>query len=215
MSRAGRTVQIHPGADDNASGSSALLEIAEAFSHMKGQNKRTVVFMAFSGEELGLKGSLHYVNNPLFPKGNPNLSKHIFMLNIDMIGHLAKNKTTLADDAVSPADIGDLVKKLSEKYPFAKKITLRGGGGSDHAPFYNKKIPVAFLHTGLHEFYHTPKDTPEKINYEGLEKIAEYGFELAWEVCNGNKPEFDFGSFSEMGYEHDHGHKELPFEEKP
>ena len=216
MSRANKITKIHPGADDNASGSVALLEIAEAFSVLKGQNKRTVVFMAFSAEEMGLKGSLHYVNNPLFPRNNPSLSKHIFMLNMDMIGHLSKNKTASFDDAISSADIGDLIKKLNDKYVFAKKITLRGASGSDHAPFYNKKIPVAFLHTGLHEYYHTPRDTAEKINYEGLEKVTRYGFELAWEVCNsGQKPEFDVGSFNEMDYSHDHGHKELPFEEKP
>lgn len=215
MSRT-KELKIHPGADDNASGSVALLEIAEAFSLMKGQNKRTVVFMAFSAEEMGLKGSIHYVNNPLFPKNDPNLSKHIFMLNMDMIGHLTKNKTAVFDDGQSSFDIGDLIKKYSKKYSFARKITLRGASGSDHAPFYNKKIPVAFLHTGLHEFYHTPRDTPEKINYEGLEKISKYAFELVWDVCNSvKKPEFDVGSFSEMDYSHDHGHKDLPFEEKP
>ena len=58
------------------------------------------------------------------------------------------------------------------------------------------------------------RSTPDRINYEGLEKIAEYAFELAWEVCNGSKPEFDVGSFSEMGYDHDHGHKETPFDEE-
>lgn len=216
MSRSRESAKIHPGADDNASGSVALLEIAEAFALMKGQNKRTVVFMAFSAEEMGLKGSIHYVNNPLFPKSDPSLSKHIFMLNLDMIGHLTKNKTASFDDAHSSADVGDLIKKYSAKYSFARKVTLRGASGSDHAPFYNKKIPVAFLHTGLHEFYHTPKDTADRINYEGIEKISKYAFELVWEVCNSDKkPEFDVGSFSEMDYAHDHGHKDLPFEEKP
>jgi hypothetical protein len=216
MSRSNSQLKIHPGADDNASGSVALLEIAEAFSVLKDQTKRTVVFMAFSAEEMGLKGSLHYVKNPLFPRDNPNLSKHIFMLNMDMVGHLSKNKTVAFDDASSSIDIGELIKKFSDKYYFAKKITLRGASGSDHAPFYNRKVPVAFLHTGLHEYYHTPKDTADRINYEGLEKVAKYGFELTWEVCNKvSKPEFDYGSFSEMDYSHDHGHKDSPFEEKP
>ena len=208
--------KIHNGADDNASGSVSLLEIAQAFSVLKGQNKRTVVFMAFSGEEMGLKGSLHYVNNPRFPKGSPDIKKHIFMLNIDMIGYLGKNKTIAADDGSSSPDIGFIIKQLSDKYSFAKNITLRGSGGSDHAPFYNKRVPVAFLHTGLHQNYHTPRDTCEKINYDGLQKITKYAFELAWTVCNAvERVEFDYGSFKEMDYEHDHGAKDMPLEEIP
>lgn len=208
--------RIHNGADDNASGSVALLEIAEAFTVLKGQNKRTIVFMAFSAEEMGLKGSYHYVNNPKFPKGNPDINKHIFMLNMDMIGYLGKTKTLAMSDGSSSPDVGFIIKQLSEKYSFAKNITLRGSGGSDHAPFYNKKVPVAFLHTGLHEYYHTPKDTSDRINYDGLEKISKYGFELAWNVCNAvEKVEFNLSSFKEMDLDHDHGQKDLPFEEKP
>jgi len=208
--------KIHPGADDNASGSVALLEIAKAFSQLKGQNKRTVAFMAFSAEEMGLLGSSHYVNNPIFPKGNPDIKKHIFMLNMDMIGYLNQGKTVAVETNDSSLDIGSYVNQLSAKYSFAKSITLRGSSGSDHAPFYNKKVPVAFLHTGLHPYYHTPKDTPDKINYEGLEKVTKYGFELAWKVCNDDKkPAFDYGSFKEMDFNHDHGQKDMPFEEKP
>lgn len=208
--------KIHPGADDNATGTAALMEIARAFKHLEGQNKRTVVFMAFSGEEMGLLGSYHYVNNPLFPKGGPDISKHIFMLNMDMIGYLNKGKTVAFDTNESSADIGSAINELSKKYAFAKTVTLRGASGSDHAPFYNKKVPVAFLHTGLHPYYHTPKDTPDKINFEGLEKVAKYGFELAWNICNADKkPAFDYGSFKEMDYGHDHGQKDMPFGEKP
>lgn len=215
MSRWGGN-RIHPGADDNASGSVALLEIAKAFSKLKGQNRRTVVFMAFSAEEMGLKGSLHYVNNPIFPKGNPDLKKHVFMLNMDMIGYLGKGQTLAFNDGNSSPDIGEIIKGLSNKYNFASTITYRGASGSDHAPFYNKKVPVAYLHTGLHKHYHTPSDTADKINYEGLERVARYGFELAWVVTNAtDKPQFDYGSFTEMDYDHDHGQKELPFTEKP
>ena len=214
MSRFGGN-KIHPGADDNASGSVALLEIAKAFNELKGQNKRSVAFMAFSAEEMGLLGSIHYVNNPVFPIGNPNINKHIFMLNMDMIGYLGKAKTVAFDDGSSSIDVGEVIKKLGTKYSFAKSITLRGSGGSDHAPFYNKKIPVAFLHTGLHPYYHTPNDTSDRINYEGLTKVTKYGFELGWNVCNSdNKPEFNYGSFKEMDYNHDHGQKDIPFEGK-
>lgn len=208
--------KIHNGADDNASGSVALLEIAEAFSAMKGQNKRTIVFMAFSAEEMGLKGSIHYVNNPKFPKGDPDIKKHVFMLNMDMIGYLGKSRAAVFDDGSSSPDVGLIIKQLSEKYSFAKNITLRGTSGSDHAPFYNKRVPVAFLHTGLHEYYHTPRDTSEKINYDGLEKITKYGFDLLWTICNTTeKVEFDYGSFQEMDYNHDHGQKDALIEETP
>jgi len=208
--------RIHNGADDNASGTAALIEMAEALSAMKGQNKRTIVLMAFSAEEMGLLGSIHYVNNPKFPKGNPNIKKHIFMLNMDMIGYLGKSKTVAFDDGSSSPDVGFIIKQLTEKYSFAKNVTLRGSGGSDHAPFYNKRVPIAFLHTGLHEYYHTPKDTADKINYEGLEKVARYGFELAWTVCNAvERVEFDYGSFKEMDLLHDHGQKDMPLEEMP
>lgn len=208
--------RIHPGADDNASGSVALIEIAKAFTEMKGQNKRSIAFMAFSAEEMGLLGSIHYVKNPLYPLGNPSLGKHVFMLNMDMIGYLGKAKTVAFDDGTSSIDVGDIIKRLGSKYDFAKSVTLRGGGGSDHAPFYNKKIPVAFLHTGLHPYYHTPSDTPDRINFEGLTKVAKYGFELAWQVCDvNNRPEFNYGAFKEMDYNHDHGQKDVPFEVKP
>jgi len=208
--------KIHPGADDNATGTAALMEIARAFKYLEGQNKRTVIFMAFSGEEMGLLGSYHYVNNPLFPKGNPDITKHVFMLNMDMIGYLNQGKTVAFETNESSPDIGSAINELSKKYAFAKTVTLRGASGSDHAPFYNKKVPVAFLHTGLHPYYHTPKDTPDKINYEGLEKVTKYGFELAWNVCNADKkPAFDYGSFKEMDYSHDHGQKDMQFGDKP
>ena len=208
--------RIHNGADDNASGTAALIEMAEAFVAMKGQNKRTVVLMAFSAEEMGLKGSVHYVNNPKFPKGNPDINKHIFMLNMDMIGYLGKTKSTVFNDGSSSPDVGFIIKQLSEKYSFAKSVTIRGSGGSDHTPFYNKKIPVAFLHTGLHDYYHTPKDTAEKINYDGLQKVARYGFELAWNVCNAvERVEFNYGAFSELDYNHDHGQKDISNEGNP
>ena len=172
--------------------------------------------MAFSAEEMGLKGSLHYVNNPLFPRANPSIAKHIFMLNMDMVGYLGQAQTASFEDGSSSPDIGQIIKDLGNKYSFAKSITLRGSSGSDHAPFYNKKVPVAFLHTGLHSYYHTPKDTADKINFDGLVKVTKYGFELAWTVCNStNKPEFDYGSYREMDYNHDHGQKDLPFPEKP
>lgn len=162
MSRS-RKIDIHPGADDNASGTVALMEIAQAFSMLKGKNKRTVVFQSYSAEEMGLIGSRYYCNNPTFPQSSPNINKHIFMLNMDMVGYLGKGKYAVAFSAgESSVDISTIIDELVPKYSFAKSITSRGSGGSDHASFYNKKVPIAFLHTGLHDYYHTPEDTADK-----------------------------------------------------
>jgi len=207
MSLSGK-IDVHPGADDNASGTVALLEIAQAFALLKGKNKRTVVFQSYSAEEMGLIGSQYYCNNPVFPKGRPSISKHIFMLNMDMVGYLGKGQYQAAFSAEeSSADISKIISELEGKYSFAKGITSREGDGSDHASFYNKKIPIAFLHTGLHDYYHTPEDTANKINYQGVEKVAKYGFELTWKVVQSNMPpKFNYGGFRPMEYIHDHGH---------
>lgn len=212
MSRSKR-IEIHPGADDNASGTVALMSIAKAFSILKGQNKRTVVFQSYSAEEMGLIGSRYYCNNPVFPKENPNIKKHVFMLNLDMVGYLGKGiYTSSFSSGESSLDISDIISKLGDKYSFAKDITSRGSGGSDHASFYNKGVPIAFLHTGGHRHYHTPEDTADKINYDGVEQVAKYGFELAWQVVQAeNPPKFNYGGFKPMPYTHDHGYAEVPF----
>jgi hypothetical protein len=213
MSRAPAQRRVHPGADDNASGTVALLELAQAFSMVKTKCKRTVVFQAYSAEEMGLIGSRYYCDNPLYPKNKPSINSHIFMLNMDMVGYLGKGDyfASFIEGDSSP-DIGLIIGELNKKYNFAKSITSRGSGGSDHASFYNKRVPVAFLHTGGHPHYHTPNDTPDKINYDGLEQVAQYAFELAWRVVDSEtNPKFNHAAFREMEYTHDHGHPELPF----
>lgn len=211
MSRAGGG-KIHPGADDNASGTVALIQIAKTFATLKGQNKRTIVFMSFSAEEMGLIGSRYYCDNPIFPKDNPNIRKHIFMLNMDMVGYLGKTKVVSFNEGESSPDVSSMIKELSGKYSFATSITGRRSGGSDHASFYNKQVPIAFLHTGLHDYYHTPQDTADKINFSGVADVAKYGFELTWKIVNSDaKPSFNYGGFQEMEYTHDHGHKDVPF----
>lgn len=205
--------EVHNGADDNASGTAALLVLAKAFSMLKGKNKRTVVFMSFSAEEMGLIGSAHYVRNPKFPIGNPNLKNHVFMLNMDMIGYLDKGKYYgWFASGQSSVDIDRHIRELNQKYQFAIRITSRRSGGSDHAVFYNRGIPVAFLHTGLHRYYHTPDDDAHRINYEGMEKVAKYAFELAWRICQSDKrPKFNQKDFKPMHCTHDHGHRDVPF----
>jgi putative aminopeptidase FrvX len=205
MSRTPRRIEIHNGADDNASGTTCVLEIAEAFSMLK--PKRTVMFQLYSAEEMGLIGSRYYCNNPTMPKVNPVMNKHVFMLNLDMVGYLGRGTYFASfSDGNSSIDIDRYIKNLNRKYVFADRITSRRGGGSDHASFYNKRVPVAFLHTGMHRHYHTPDDTAEKIDCHGMQEIAKYAFELAWRVANEDKaPVFNKADFREMEYIHDHG----------
>ena len=210
MSRS-RKIEVHNGADDNASGTAALLEIAQAISKLK--PKRTIVFQAYSAEEMGLIGSRFYVDHPKFPLKNPDIKKHVAMINMDMVGYLDKGYHYAAFlEGDSSIDLNKNIEELNKKYKFAKKITARGGGGSDHASFYNKKIPVAFLHTGGHPYYHTPEDDADKLNYKGLELVSRYAFELLWKIAEKyEKPEFNEAAFIELPYTHDHGNPDMPF----
>lgn len=185
----------YPGADDNASGVAGVMAAATALSKYKDKLNHTVLLQFYSAEELGLIGSKYYVNNPLFPEKNPDINKHIAMINLDMIGYLKKgyseheNVTRYRDDNEwivfnysNVVSLKDVVNKLSNKYVFAKNISGYRPGGSDHAPFYNKGIPVVFLHTGSHPHYHKPSDTPDKLNYEGLTGVAKLALEIVMEV---------------------------------
>jgi hypothetical protein len=203
--------RIHPGADDNASGTVALMQIAKAFSMLT--PKRTVVFQSYSAEEMGLIGARYYCNNPVFPKNGPSIRKHIAMINLDMVGYLGRGMYFAGFHAGnSSLDMRGHINELNNKYSFARSITSTGSGGSDHACFYNKRIPVAFMHTGGHPHYHTPADTADKINYAGIDKVATYTFELAWKVANSPvRVSFNYGGFKPMEYKHDHGHPDMPF----
>jgi hypothetical protein len=202
----GQGLKIHPGADDNASGTTALIEIARAHAKCKSQVKRTTIFMAFSGEEMGLVGSRYYCNNPVFPKNGPSMSKHIFMLNMDMIGYLNKGRL-MADwgdaEKVTP-DLKGIMNDLSGKYTFARSITSSGSGGSDHASFAAKNVPVCILHTGQHPQYHTPQDTVDRINMPGMTQVTKYATELAWRI--GHAPRFASyygGELKKSEFDHD------------
>ncbi len=164
--------EVHNGADDNGSGTVAVLELAEAFSEIKDEINRTFVFIAFSGEEMGLKGSYYYTRYPVFP-----IEDTVFMLNLDMVGWL-REKDYLYALNVRSFQIKMLFIKLSKNYPFEPRFST--SRGSDHYPFYIAGVPVAFLHTGLHAYYHTKDDDVEWIDFDGLELITEYAFDLLW-----------------------------------
>jgi Zn-dependent M28 family amino/carboxypeptidase len=167
--------EIHNGADDNASGTVAILEIAEALSMIKDDLKRTVLFIAFSGEEYGLLGSTHYISYPIFP-----LHDTVLMINFDMVGNLIDKNFVVGNSADFTKNILTDIDE-SETYPF--DITLMGPiGGSDHAVFGNSGIPIIFPTTGLHVRYHTPDDDAEYINFEGLTQITRLIYELIYRV---------------------------------
>jgi len=210
MSRS-RKIAIHPGADDNASGSAALLEVAEAFSRYTKSNKlkKTISFQFYSGEEMGLLGSRFYCENPILPLESASIKKHVAMVNMDMIGYLGKGQFLVADELISSKTMRALAVTLKQKYPFSTNITSFGTGGSDHAPFYNKRIPIAFLHTGLHAHYHTPTDTHEKLNYQGMEDISKYAFEYVLVLAGQKDVDFNNKEFKAMSYDHDHGQVDI------
>lgn len=159
--------EIHNGADDNASGTAALIEIARILSTREKKLPRRIVFIAFTAEESGLIGSAHYVREPLVP-----MEDTIAMLNLDMVGRLDDEKliiqgTQTADEFVT------LVDQLEEKYDFDVTKRPGGTGPSDHSSFYLKNVPVMHFFTGTHRDYHRPSDDYDKINSNGMRRISQ------------------------------------------
>jgi hypothetical protein len=172
--------RIYNGADDNASGVSALIEIAEAFVESKVVPKHTLIFVAFNAEEMGLIGSQFYVSYPVKP-----LDKLILMINLDMVGRLdGKDELDLQSSRISK-DLKKLIDKLDDDYPFDFDLT-RAGSRSDHANFANEEIPVLFFHTGGHNLYHTTGDEVDTVDFDGLEKITKFVFDLTFTLAVDN-----------------------------
>lgn len=155
---ASKKPEIHHGADDNASGTAGVMALAEYFSSLSTRPKRSLLFMAFSGEELGLLGSAHYVKDPILP-----LDRTVAMLNMDMIGRMVDNKLIVSGSGTSPA-WNPLIDAVNSAANFNLAKSESGFGASDQQSFYTAKIPVLFFFTGLHSDYHKPSDTADKIN---------------------------------------------------
>ncbi|AUC83012.1 M20/M25/M40 family metallo-hydrolase [Lacinutrix sp. Bg11-31] len=172
---------IHNGADDNASGVAVLLNLAEK---LKAKNiNNNYLFMAFSGEEMGLLGSNYFVKNPTIDTKKVN-----YMINMDMVGRL-KADSTLAVYGVGTSPIlKQTVTSNNSKFKIVAKES--GVGPSDHTSFYNADIPVLHLFTGQHEDYHKPSDDTEKLNYEGMKTISNYIFEIITDLDNNGKLPF-------------------------
>ena len=170
--------EIHNGADDNASGTSALLELAQAMTAAR--PRRTIYFVAFSGEEMGLLGSAHFVKQPPVP-----LERIVSMINLDMIGRLNKDKLEVGGVGSSPG-FPDLVKRVCEPHGLKLRLTKSGFGPSDHASFYGAGVPVLFFFTGLHAEYHRPNDDSPLIQAEGMERVTRAAFAAGLEIANAD-----------------------------
>jgi len=168
----GRGREIHNGADDNASGTAGLLELARVLASQRASLKRSLVFAAFSAEEEGLLGSKHYVSAPAFP-----LENTVAMINMDMIGRMKDDRVIVGGSGTSP-----LWKEMLPRLKPGNldlKFQDDGYGPSDHASFYAKDIPVLFFFTGVHQDYHRPSDDADKINLPGASSVLELIFETA------------------------------------
>lgn len=190
-SLAANSSEVHHGADDNASGTAAIIEMARYFAKEK-KNKRTLIFIAFSGEEEGLFGSKFYVNNPVFP-----LDRTVAMINLDMVGRLKDQKLTIGGIGTA-SEWNELVKKQNEILfdnndgygiggQFALQLNDDGFGPSDHSSFYGKTVPVLFFFTGAHTDYHKPSDTVDKINFDGESKVILYALDLIKNIDKNEK----------------------------
>ena len=164
--------QIHNGADDNASGTAGILELARVVSENRVGLDRSVMFMAFAGEELGLFGSNHFVNYPTI-----ELENAVAMLNFDMIGRLNDNRVFVGGVGTSP-DFESLLDRFNDPIGLTLDYSESGSGSSDHTSFNIKKIPVLFFFSGLHSDYHRPSDTSEKINAEGARNVLMLAYNM-------------------------------------
>jgi hypothetical protein len=174
--------EIHNGADDNASGTAALVEIARYLTARRDRLDRSIVFIAFSGEERGLLGSAHYVQHPVVP-----LEKTVAMLNMDMVGRMQDNKL-IVNGTGTAEQFDSWIDKLNEQHGFDISKSAGGFGPSDHTSFYAEKIPVLHFFSGLHADYHKPSDDFQNLNIEGLARIAEFVAEVALQVASADEP---------------------------
>jgi hypothetical protein len=189
---------VYPGADDNASGCAAILEIAQAFQSLEKKPLRSLLFLWVTGEEIGLFGSQSYVDNPLFP-----LENTVADLNMDMIGRVKGAADTTGDTPMTgknglfvitgnqSRELVDISKEIDLKTTLDFDYSLSGRNHplqlfsrSDHYNFVKKDIPVLFFSTGLHSDYHKPEDTPDKLDYEKMELVSRTIYEIGYTVAN-------------------------------
>ena len=176
---------VHPGADDNASGTAGVLELAHWFSQAP-KHKRGILFLTFAGEELGLLGSSYYVNHPELP-----LDKAAAMINMDMIGRVRDHKIYVGGVGTGNT-FGPLLKETSAQHAFEADLSEKAGyGSSDHTSFPTKQIPVLFFFSGLHADYHKPSDTWDKIDGPGTAQLLSLISDVIDRLTNDpSRPQF-------------------------
>lgn len=174
--------QIHPGADDNASGTAGVLELARLLAPERGQLKRSILFMNFAGEELGLLGSAEWVKEPTRP-----LAKAVAMINMDMIGRIKDDKVYIGGVGTG-STFKAVLEQAQKDTPFKIEYSAGGYSSSDHTSFVSKKIPVLFFFSGLHVDYHKPSDTWDKINATSAVRLLDMVESVAVQLAEAQDP---------------------------
>jgi hypothetical protein len=174
--------QIHPGADDNASGTAGVLELARLLAPEHGKLKRSILFMDFAGEELGLLGSAEWVKEPTRP-----LAKAVAMINMDMIGRIKDDKVYIGGIGTG-STFKTVLEQAQKEAPFKIEYSPGGYSSSDHTSFVTKKIPVLFFFSGLHSDYHKPSDTWDKINGPSAARLLDMVESVAVQLANTDQP---------------------------
>jgi len=171
---------VHPGADDNASGTAGVLELAQWFSKQP-KRQRGILFLTFAGEELGLLGSSYYANHPALP-----LENAVAMINMDMIGRVRDHKVYVGGVGTGTS-FAALLKDATARHEFQTDITERGGyGSSDHTSFTAKHVPVLFFFSGLHADYHKPSDTWDKIDATSAVRLLDLIADVTDHLTDGS-----------------------------
>jgi len=179
---------IHNGADDNASGTAALLELAQALKSLPVAPKRSIILAFWDGEEINLLGSKHWLKHPTVDLKNLKAS-----INMDMVGRLRKDKLEIYGSRTA-AGWRNLVSQANQSDPLRLEYTWVMKADSDHHPFFDAKFPVIMLHTGLHDNYHRPSDDIQTLNIPGIEQVSKLLFEITLKLAD----ELPIGSFREV-----------------
>ncbi len=178
-SRRPDTIAIHYGADDNASGTATVLELAGWFAGRKEKPRRSILFVTFGAEEMGILGSRHFVEHPPI-----DLKKISVMLNVDMIGRMRPDSMLQIGGVGTAAETRNILDSLNGRYHFNLELSDAGYGPSDHASFYAKDVPVIFFSTGPHKDYHTPFDRVDSLNIPGMVMADHFIADVADVVAN-------------------------------
>ena len=172
------TVAFHNGADDNASGTAMVIELAGKLSAVKKDLRRSILFVSFSAEEMGLIGSKYFIDHCPVDKKQIKI-----MFNFDMVGRFDKDKNSISVSGTGTAvELDSIVKKNEKWLPFAVTHSPDGYGPSDHAAFYSANMPVLYFSTGAHTDYHTPQDDADRLDYEKEKEIGDFAYNIILDV---------------------------------